>query len=100
MSTKTPVETVEKLASLARIAIPEDRKDAIAAEFDSILTYIGQLEELTVASGGAPALPPLHNAFRPDENPNETGAYTETIVRAFPASAGNALSVKKIITHD
>ncbi|HWU24519.1 MAG TPA: Asp-tRNA(Asn)/Glu-tRNA(Gln) amidotransferase subunit GatC [Candidatus Paceibacterota bacterium] len=99
-SAETPLETVERLSALARIQIPDDRKAALAAEFESIIAYIGQLDELTLSREGAPSVPALHNVFREDADPNETGAWTETIVRAFPAASGNALSVKKIISHD
>lgn len=97
---ETPVETVERLATLARISIPEDRKEELAAEFESILAYIKQLDDLKFTREGAPALPPLHNVFREDGEANETGANTEVLVKAFPSKAGSALSVKKIISHD
>lgn len=95
------VETVERLAKLARIRIPDGRKEALAGEFEQMLAYIAQLNELTLSSEmgeGMPAIPRLHNVFREDANPNETGMYTETLVAAFPAKSGSALSVKKIIT--
>ena len=97
---ETPIETVERLAALARISIPDDRKESLAAEFESILAYIKQLDDLTLAREGSPTLPPLHNVFREDGNANETGVNTEDLVKAFPSKAGNALSVKKIISHD
>ena len=97
---ETPIETVERLASLARIAIPDEKKEVLAAEFGSVLAYIAQLDELTLSQGAAPALPALHNVFREDENPNTPGIWTEEIVKAFPAKSGNALSVKKILSHD
>lgn len=100
---ETPVETVERLSALARIQIPDGQKEALAAEFESIIAYIGQLDELTLAGGagdGAPAMPALHNVFREDADANETGSWTEAIVDAFPAKSGNALSVKKILSHD
>jgi aspartyl/glutamyl-tRNA(Asn/Gln) amidotransferase C subunit len=99
MHTETPVETVERLAALARISIPEERKEALAAEFEGIVAYIGQLDELSLSKGGT-AVPPLHNVFRDDANAYESGAFTKDIVDAFPAKEGNALSVKKIISHD
>lgn len=98
--TETPVETVERLAALARIALPEERKEALAAEFEQVLAYIAQLDHLTLAQDGTPPLPPLHNVFREDANAYESGTWTEHIVDAFPAKAGDALTVKKIIAHD
>jgi len=98
--TQASIETVERLAALARIAIPADRKEALATEFDSIRAYIAQLDELTLPDGGAPALPALHNVFREDTDAYAPGTWTEDIVQAFPDRAENALSVKKIISHD
>lgn len=100
MSAETPIETVERLSALARITVPEGQKEALALEFKDVLAYIAQLDELTLPKEEAPALPPLHNVFREDAFPNERGANTDAIVGAFPAKEGNALSVKKILTHD
>jgi aspartyl/glutamyl-tRNA(Asn/Gln) amidotransferase C subunit len=100
MNDERPVETVERLAALARIRIPDDTKEALAAEFSGVLAYIAQLDELKLSVSGSPSLPPLHNVFREDANANEPGACTDAIVAAFPARQGNALSVKKIISHD
>lgn len=97
---ETPIETVERLASLARIAVPENKKEALAAEFGSVLAYIAQLDELTLSLADAPEVPLNHNVFREDGNPTEPGSNTPAIVKAFPASSGTALSVKKIISHD
>jgi len=100
MAAEKPVETVERLARLARIRIPEERKEVLAAEFEKVLAYIAQLDELTLSREGAPKAPMLHNVFREDADPNETGTWTEEIVKAFPAKAGSSLMVKKIISHD
>jgi aspartyl/glutamyl-tRNA(Asn/Gln) amidotransferase C subunit len=100
MSAETPIETVERLSALARITIPTEQKESLAAEFNGVLSYIAQLDELTISMEKAPQVPPLHNVLRDDAFPNERGSNTDAIVGAFPAKEGNALSVKKIITHD
>jgi aspartyl/glutamyl-tRNA(Asn/Gln) amidotransferase C subunit len=100
MPPESPVETVERLAALARIQISDENKEALAAEFGHIISYIGQLDELTLAHEGGPSVPKLHNVFREDSYPNATGEWTETIVEAFPSKSGNSLSVKKILSHD
>ncbi len=99
-ATETPLETLERLARLARISIPEDRKQELADEFSAVRTYIGQLDELDIDLSGAPEAAALHNVLREDGAPYETGTWTQCIVAAFPAKAGTALSVKKIISHD
>ncbi len=92
--------TVERLAALARISIEPEHRDALEAQFKDILAYIGQLDELTLTKTSTPAVPPLHNIFRKDEESYVTGTWTERIVRLFPSKAGNALSVKKILSVD
>lgn len=94
------VDDVERLAGLARIDISAEDRARIAGEFESILEYISQLNELDIATDGAPRLPKLHNAFRTDADAYKPATWTERIVRLFPAKVGNALSVKKIIAHD
>lgn len=93
-------EDVTRLAALARLSIPADTLPAIAAEFDSILTYIGQLDELSLESEGTPHVPENHNAFRIDGNAQEAGAWTETVTKQFPQREGNSLAVKQILNHD
>jgi aspartyl-tRNA(Asn)/glutamyl-tRNA(Gln) amidotransferase subunit C len=92
-------EDVTKLAELARISVPESELEKFATEFDAILKYVGQLEELMVAAKSEPLLP-YTNVFRADENPHEPGMYTEKIAEQFPAREGDSLSVKQIISHD
>lgn len=41
-------ETARKVAHLARIAVPDDRLDALAGEFNAILGFIEQLGEVDV----------------------------------------------------
>ncbi|MEM9797466.1 MAG: Asp-tRNA(Asn)/Glu-tRNA(Gln) amidotransferase subunit GatC [Pseudomonadota bacterium] len=42
------VETARKVAKLARIAVPEDRLEGLAGEFNAILGFIEQLQEVDV----------------------------------------------------
>ena len=92
--------TVQKLAALARIRVPEDRTAIFEKEFESILNYISQLDSLTLTHTSTPKVPVLHNVFRDDATPTPPGTWTEKLVRAFPKRSGNALSVKKIISND
>lgn len=94
------VEDVKKLAALARIAIPEDKLAARAAEFDRIVTYIAQLDELDIRTDGPPQTAPMHNIFREDGEPTPAGTWTGKLVGMFPKRDGDHLSVKKIISHD
>lgn len=91
-------DDVRKLAELARILVPEERLEAFVAEFENILGYVGQLNELTV-SKGSPLLPYV-NVMRKDGEPHEKGLWTEKLVEQFPQKEGNQLSVKQIISYE
>ena len=93
-------EDVKKLAALARIAVSDKELEKFTKEFDAILAYVGQLEELNLPSDAAREVPALRNVMREDGVPHEGGIYTEKIAEQFPLRDGNALSVKQIISHD
>jgi len=95
-----PMKEIKHLAELSRLSIPEESLDDFAKELDSILTYISQIESLTIPAEVSSTSPVLHNVFRDDENPLVPGTHTEVITEAFPAREGEALSVKQIITHE
>jgi aspartyl-tRNA(Asn)/glutamyl-tRNA(Gln) amidotransferase subunit C len=96
---KATPEDVKRLATLARVDVAEADLTRFAAEFDSILTYVGKLDELTLPEGER-NLSTVRNVLRADEAPYESGTWTERIVAHFPAKEGYSLSVKKIISHD
>lgn len=96
---KASLEDVKRLAALARLSVADSDLARFAAEFDSILAYVGKLDELTLPDGGR-NLSEVRNVLRADEGAYEPGTWTECIVGQFPAKEGDSLSVKKIITHD
>lgn len=96
MATK---EDVKKLAALARIQVDEKELEKFTREFDAILDYVGQLESLKTGEEKGEK-PPLHNVFREDGEPEVSGTHTQKLVEQFPAKKGDALLVKRIITHE
>lgn len=96
---KATAEDVKRLATLARVDVADADLARFATEFDSILAYVGKLDELTLPESGR-NLSVVRNVLRADEAPYESGMWTERIVEQFPAKEGNSLSVKKIINHD
>lgn len=96
---KATPEDVKRLATLARVDVDDADLSRFAAEFDSILAYVGKLDELTLPKSDR-NLSVVRNVLRADETPYESGMWTERIVEQFPAKEGNSLSVKKIISHD
>lgn len=91
-------EDVQKLANLSRIQMTSEEETAFATEIDSILGYVAQVTQLP--AGIESELSSVRNIFRADENPHESGLYTDAIVAQMPSKEGNSLKVKKIIAHD
>jgi len=102
-------EEVQKLAALARIKISGAELEKFTSEFDAILAYVGQLEELELPQVGEEK-PALRNVMRVDGESHPGGKYTEKLAEQFPARSSFAeatkdkegvyLEVKQIITHD
>ena len=97
--TKATPEDVTRLATLARLDVAESDLTRFASEFDSILAYVGKLDELTLPESER-NLSTIRNVLRTDEAPYESGTWTKRIVEQFPVKEGNSLSVKKISNHD
>ncbi len=93
-------DDVQKLAALARLSIAESEAERFSKEFDGILSYIGQINELSIPDTAKGVRPPVRNVFREDGEPDETGIHTKAITEQFPERDGDYLVVKKIISHD
>ncbi len=92
-------EEVRRLSALARIQVPEEEVASFAADFESILGYVGQLESLQV-SAAPDAHPTSRNVLREDGTPHETGIYTEKLIEQFRDEEKGALKVRQIISND
>ena len=88
---------IEHLAKLARIGITDVEADALAKDITGILTYVGEIKEITAAHSGKKEVGPLHNVMREDGEPHEPGIYTEALLNAAPERHGRYVKVKKII---
>jgi aspartyl-tRNA(Asn)/glutamyl-tRNA(Gln) amidotransferase subunit C len=87
---------IDKLAELARLAIPEDEKKSLATDLDKILAYVGKVEEIGTDTAGAnPAL--VNTVMREDSEPHATGLHTETLLAEAPQRDGDYVKVKKIL---
>lgn len=95
----TAITDVQKLAALARIKIDDAELEKFTGEFDGILAYVGQLEQVDLGER-TDEKPPLRNVMREDGEPHAPGLYTDTLAEQFPARKGDSLSVKQIISHD
>jgi len=97
-------EEIKKLADLARIEISGEETESLRGEMDAILDYVKIVQEFH--SDEASMKPeekldsdtePVRNIMRTDENPTESGTYSERLIAEFPQSERNYLKVKKIL---
>ena len=91
------IEELRNLASLARIAMPDNELEELRSQLDEIIGFVGEVQKADTSSVGEVALPELRNVFRDDGVPHETGKFTRDIVANFPDSKDGYLRVKKIL---
>ena len=87
---------LENLANLARLLIPEEEKETLRKEVDSILGFVGEIKKLTPSSpvkeAGA-----VRNIFREDKDPHLSGEFTDALIAAAPQTEDGYIRVKKIL---
>lgn len=86
---------IEKLAELAKINIPEGKAGAFIQDFESILGYVKQIEGVEIGEVKESFF--LKNILRADTNPNPTGAMSEALLAAAPATHDGFVKVNKIL---
>lgn len=88
--------TARHVAKLARIAVAEDRLDALAAELSGILAFMEQLNEVDV-EGVEPmtSVTPMRLRWRSDEVTD--GGYPEKILSNAPDAREGFFAVPKVV---
>jgi len=95
-------EDIKKLADLARIDMSENEMQEIAKSFDSILAYVGQVQEVSKLNDQKSLEKNaddyfLNNVMREDNVTNKSGEYTDKILKQAPDTEGGFLKVKQIL---
>lgn len=99
------MKDVEHLAGLARIAVSDGEKELLRRDLEGILAYVSEIKEVgggQLATDTAPRTfdgvrGEIHNVMRADENPHDSGMFTDDLLAAAPAREGNRVLVKKIL---
>ncbi len=95
------IKDVEKLALLARVEISDAEKQEFLANMESILDYVGQIQEVVTDAGimnyELRIKNEIHNVMREDDNPRESGQYTEKILANAPETRDGYFKVKQIL---
>lgn len=90
------IKDIEKLAELARLEIPDDEKETLREEADSILGFVGEIQKLTPPEP-AKETRIIRNVFREDKEPHLSGEYTEALLAEVPETEDGYIRVKKIL---
>ncbi len=96
------IETIKKLAVMARVDMDEKEMKEIGDSFGPILDYVGQIKEVALSAsqnhqeiGDVP-----FNIMREDIVTNKDGEYTESILSQAPNTENGYLKVKLIIDNN
>ncbi len=85
------------LAKLARLEVSDAEVAKLEKEIPDILKFVETIQKADIS--GVTETKGLHNAMRADENPIESGKYTEALLKAAPAREGNRVAVKQVISR-
>jgi aspartyl-tRNA(Asn)/glutamyl-tRNA(Gln) amidotransferase subunit C len=89
-------ETARKVAHLARIAVPEDRLDALSGEFNAILGFIEQLGEVDV-DGVEPMVSVTPMRLKRREDIVTDGNQPEAVLANAPEAREGFFAVPKVV---
>jgi aspartyl-tRNA(Asn)/glutamyl-tRNA(Gln) amidotransferase subunit C len=90
------LETVRRIARLARIAVAEDDVPHLQGELNAILSFVEQLNEVDVA-GIEPMTSVTPMVMKKREDGVTDGGYPEKILRNAPATQDNFFLVPKVV---
>ena len=89
-------DTVARIALLARVKVPQDEMEGLAAQLSGILTWIEQLEEVDV-TGVAPMTSAVETTLPQREDAVTDGGYPERVLANAPDRMLNFYTVPKVV---
>ena len=92
-----PKMDIAALAKLARLEVSDAEIAKLEKEIPDILAFVETIQKADVSSEAKSD--GLRNVMRADENPHESGKYTEVLLKAAPARVGNRVAVKQVISR-
>ena len=90
------IETVRRVAQLARIAVTTEEAERMTGELNRILGFVEQLNEVDV-SGVEPMTSVIPMAIKERQDVVTDGGKPEDIVANAPAAAENFFLVPKVV---
>ena len=90
------LETVRRIARLARVAVTDDDVPHLQGELNAILSFVEQLNEVDVR-GIEPMTSVTPMAMKKRQDGVTDGGYPELVVRNAPATDDNFFLVPKVV---
>ena len=90
------LETVRRIARLARIAVTEDEVPHLQGELNAILAFVEQLDEVDV-EGVEPMTSVIPMTMKKRQDGVTDGGYVDQIVRNAPATEDQFFLVPKVV---
>ncbi len=90
------VDTVKRVAHLARVKVTDDEASQMTGELNTILAFVEQLDEVNV-DGVEPLTSVVHQEMKKRADVVSDGGYPEKVVANAPASDDNFFMVPKVV---
>ncbi|OGL75083.1 hypothetical protein A3C96_00585 [Candidatus Uhrbacteria bacterium RIFCSPHIGHO2_02_FULL_60_10] len=92
-------EEISHIATLARLELTPEEREAFQRQLSSVLDYVGQLRKVDT-TGVEPMSHSveLRNVLRPDEVQAAPPAVRERLVKSFPAKDGDLLRTDAVFS--
>lgn len=94
---KITSKTIDHLAQLSRITVPDSEKQALVEEIGAIVQYVATISSATANTAVEPRTGAVINVTREDVATIPAQKYTKTLVESAPRHEGDCITVKKII---
>lgn len=89
-------DTVARIATLARIRVPQDELEALTGELSGILAWVEQLGEVDV-DGVAPMTSAVETVAHERDDAVTDGGYPDKILANAPERAMDFFTVPKVV---
>jgi len=88
---------IRALAKLSRLEVSDEEVGKLEQELPGILSFVETIQKVSAieeTKGEG-----LRNVLREDENPHESGLYTDALLNAAPAQKNGRIVVKQVISR-
>ncbi len=92
-----PTVDVRALAILSRVNISDEEIVTLESEIHEILAFVDVVQGVDTSHVVMDKA--LHNVVRTDEQPHESGMYTEALLNQAPTVVNNRIAVKQVVSR-